>query len=90
MMDDGCLMHTPISHQRSLIKNHPLMVGSAGFEPAKAIADRFTVCSHWPLGQLPGTREKHYTGRLGMMGVNWVIEVMEVIFAAKHPRLERP
>ncbi len=29
------------------------MVGRAGFEPAKASADRFTVCSHWPLGHLP-------------------------------------
>lgn len=34
----------------------PNLVGSVGFEPTKASADRFTVCSHWPLGQLPRDR----------------------------------
>ena len=29
------------------------MVGREGFEPSKAYADRFTVCSLWPLGNLP-------------------------------------
>ena len=33
------------------------MVGSVGFEPTKAFTDRFTVCSHWPLGQLPRPSE---------------------------------
>lgn len=28
-------------------------VGAAGFEPAKAIANRFTVCPLWPLGYTP-------------------------------------
>ena len=28
------------------------MVERAGFEPANACADRFTVCCHWPLGHL--------------------------------------
>ena len=30
-----------------------VMVGREGFEPSKAYADRFTVCSLWPLGYLP-------------------------------------
>ena len=29
------------------------MVGREGFEPSKSSDDRFTVCSHWPLGHLP-------------------------------------
>jgi hypothetical protein len=36
-----------------------MMVGSEGFEPTKALADRFTVCSHWPLGQLPNRIHNH-------------------------------
>ena len=27
-----------------------LTVEGEGFEPSKALAGRFTVCSHWPLG----------------------------------------
>ena len=31
------------------------MVERGGFEPPKAITDRFTVCSLWPLGHLSYT-----------------------------------
>ena len=30
-----------------------VMVEREGFEPSKAIAGRFTVCSLWPLGYRP-------------------------------------
>jgi hypothetical protein len=33
------------------------MVGRGGFEPPKAYADRFTVCSLWPLGNLPDAQQ---------------------------------
>ena len=36
----------PVSYSLFLI----YMVVGGGFEPPKAIADRFTVCSLWPLG----------------------------------------
>ena len=29
------------------------LVGRGGFEPPKVKTDRFTVCCHWPLGNLP-------------------------------------
>ena len=33
--------------------NYTRKVGREGFEPPKAYAGRFTVCSLWPLGHLP-------------------------------------
>ena len=33
--------------------NYTRTVGREGFEPPKAYAGRFTVCSLWPLGHLP-------------------------------------
>ena len=33
--------------------NYTRRVGREGFEPPKAYAGRFTVCSLWPLGHLP-------------------------------------
>ena len=33
--------------------NYTRIVGREGFEPPKAYAGRFTVCSLWPLGHLP-------------------------------------
>ncbi len=33
-------------------------MGSEGFEPSKAYANRFTVCPLWPLGKLPRTAQK--------------------------------
>jgi hypothetical protein len=32
------------------------VVGRAGFEPAKSIDNRFTVCPSWPLWYLPEIR----------------------------------
>jgi hypothetical protein len=33
------------------------VVERGGFEPPKAFADRFTVCSLWPLGNLSGKQD---------------------------------
>ena len=34
-----------------------ILVGRAGFEPAKVKTNRFTVCPRWPLEYLPQTKK---------------------------------
>ena len=44
------------------------MVEGEGFEPSKANAGRFTVCSLWPLGY-PSTRDASRNSRLNVWAV---------------------
>ena len=51
----ACLSLSRLSQAlRNVALNDPIqMVGGTGFEPVKAFAGRFTVCSLWPLGHPP-------------------------------------
>ena len=43
-----------------LLQYRRLLVGGAGFEPAKVKTNRFTVCPRWPLEYLPSKLLYHY------------------------------
>jgi hypothetical protein len=51
------------------------MVERGGFEPPKAFADRFTVCSLWPLGNL--SMNWFWTIK-GVLGRNKIIYLVEL------------
>src|SRR4030095_3060773 len=45
-------------------------LGRAGFEPAKALASRFTVCPVWPLRYLPFRGRKTRLGEAAHVSAN--------------------
>ena len=49
----GGLLPCTAAHSGLSALQPPYPMGREGFEPPKAYAGRFTVCSHWPLGHLP-------------------------------------
>ena len=44
---------TPELHRLKPAIDRKIIVGRAGFEPAKVKTSRFTVCPRWPLEYLP-------------------------------------
>ena len=51
--DDMPLLLQWIKKIRQVETCRIFLVGRGGFEPPKVKTDRFTVCCHWPLGNLP-------------------------------------